>query len=266
MAGKKRREKPETGAAEAATDEGAGMRSQLGRQMLMLPLLWMSGKVEWTEPRLHLLRTGFVSVMILGSLLVQWTMIIVARKKDTARLKEPGPGQYIDQAKAADGSVSIEEYDLAKLKEVRGEGSGRVRAERGSGTGECPESMHLMSRAPPCHGMIRRLTMQLTIHRNRALVCSTYLRVPFPGCPPLRPLIDSAAASLVVTLLAHPPGSHAAHHVRRAHLWDPLQVGHCPAASNHLGHDAAPALGLQGARHPSARPEASSPVGSGGGK
>ena len=119
MAGKKRREKPETGAAEAAKDEGAGMHPQLGRQMLMLPLLWMSGKVEWTEPRLQLLRTGFVSVMILGSLLVQWTMSIVARKKDTARLKEPGPGQYIDQAKAADGSVSIEEYDLAKLKEAR---------------------------------------------------------------------------------------------------------------------------------------------------
>jgi hypothetical protein len=91
------------------------------RQVAVLPAIWLSGKIDWdnAENKQYLVLT-FGCVM---SLLFALTMITSSRvraKNDSARVKNPGQSQYLtEDMVASDGSVSVCQYDQAKLQEAK---------------------------------------------------------------------------------------------------------------------------------------------------
>ena len=94
---------------------------QMGRQLVMLPVLWASNKIDWEEKdNILYLQIFFAAVLATGSLLLQFTLSKAEAVEDTgARVANPGTSQQF--TKAEDGSVSVKEYDVAKLKETRGQ-------------------------------------------------------------------------------------------------------------------------------------------------
>ena len=124
---------------------------QLGRQLVMLPLLWGSNKINWEDPTNQLtLQVAFGVVLVVvrcralapvpchacrgvrarrlrppplarprqSAGVLQLTLLKIGAAKDTARVAKPGDSQFFSN-KAEDGSVSAEEYDTAKAKETR---------------------------------------------------------------------------------------------------------------------------------------------------
>merc|ERR1719498_993357 len=90
-----------------------------GKQLVVLPVLWLSGKVDFTqEQNLLGLRIWFGSVILACVLLLQYTLTQVYAKKDMGRVEKPGESQFLTK-KAEDGSVAVWEHDAAKVKEAR---------------------------------------------------------------------------------------------------------------------------------------------------
>ena len=111
-------------AAVPAADAGqtgtpaASPLSGIGRQMVLLPAIWASHKVDWTKPsNQNMLMGAFGIVVLLGFALLQFTLLKINKAKDTRRLANPG--EVVMLTKSEDGSVSIQEYDLAKVKELK---------------------------------------------------------------------------------------------------------------------------------------------------
>ena len=95
--------------------------SQMIRQFAMLPVLWGSGKVDWEqEDNKFYLRCTFGTMVALGYLMIQLAVFKVKRINDSGRVANPGTISTLkDDMKAEDGSVSICQYDLAKLQESK---------------------------------------------------------------------------------------------------------------------------------------------------
>lgn len=91
------------------------------RQVAVLPVIWWSGKVDWTvDENKRMLVLGFACVMAMLFGMIQLASSRVRSKNDTARVKEPGQSQYLtEDVLASDGSVSVCQYDMAKLSEAR---------------------------------------------------------------------------------------------------------------------------------------------------
>jgi len=91
----------------------------LGRQLVLLPAMWASNKVDWTQPEKQgMLLGAFGLVVLTGYLLLQYTLRLIAQKNDQGRVSDPGDGPSMP-AKAEDGTISVYEYDTAKLKELK---------------------------------------------------------------------------------------------------------------------------------------------------
>merc|ERR1719453_1587582 len=87
----------------------------------MLPVLWGSGKINFDDEdnKFYLLCT-FGAVAALGYALIQLTVFKVKRLNDMGRVANPGNISFLsDDMKAEDGSVSIRQYDTAKLQESK---------------------------------------------------------------------------------------------------------------------------------------------------
>ena len=107
--------------AAAAANPAAPDMSQMIRQFAMLPVLWGSGKIDFEneQNKFYLLCT-FGCVIALGYALIQFTVFKVRRLNDAGRVKKPGTCSFLsDDMKAEDGSVSIRQYDHAKLQESK---------------------------------------------------------------------------------------------------------------------------------------------------
>ena len=107
---------PAAAPAEAPAPPGlAGM----GRQLVMLPAMWASHKVDWTQPTAQsALLAVFGVVVLVGFAMVQYTLKQIYKAKPTGRVEDPGEGAYFP-TKAADGTISELEYDVAKVKELK---------------------------------------------------------------------------------------------------------------------------------------------------
>ena len=107
-------------AAAAQPDMGAAF-SGLGKQMVLVPAMWLSQKIDFTkEGNLQILFFVFSAVMIGGYLTVGLAQRRVLAKNDTARVAKPGMSMYLSaDDMAADGSVSVCAYDKAKLGELK---------------------------------------------------------------------------------------------------------------------------------------------------
>lgn len=108
-------------AAPAAAEEMPDVSAQLGqmgRQMVMLPALWMSNKIDFEDKsNVQILQATFFVVLLVAVGLLQLTLAKIEAAKDGARVQKPGDSQHF--TKAEDGSVSVQEYDSAKAKETR---------------------------------------------------------------------------------------------------------------------------------------------------
>lgn len=91
------------------------------RQLVMLPVLWASNKIDLDHPDNALvLQSVFVTIIALGYGLIQVAIFRARRTNDQSRVLTPGPSTYIhDDDKAQDGSVSARVYDVAKLRESK---------------------------------------------------------------------------------------------------------------------------------------------------
>eukprot|EP00966_Prymnesium_polylepis_P221760 5130039-Prymnesium_polylepis.2 len=85
----------------------------------MLPAMWASNKVDWTKegPQTALL-ASFAIVVLAGWTMLQYTLRVIHKKGDTGRVADPGDGPSMP-AKAEDGTISVCEYDVAKVKELK---------------------------------------------------------------------------------------------------------------------------------------------------
>ena len=95
--------------------------AQLVRQFAMLPAMWLTGKIDFTkEQNKNNLLIVFGLVLFVGYSLIQFAVRKVRSVNDSARVKEPGTSMHIkDEDKAQDGSVSVRQYDHAKLQESK---------------------------------------------------------------------------------------------------------------------------------------------------
>jgi len=105
---------PEPEAPENPLAAAGGMK-----QLAMLPMLWMSGKVDWTKPEnTQYLLIAFGVVVLLGLVVLQATLAKIAKTRDTGRVANPGEGPTMPKPDE-DGSVSVMAYDAAKVKELK---------------------------------------------------------------------------------------------------------------------------------------------------
>jgi len=102
--------------AEATAELGA-----VAKQLVALPVIWISGKIDFTNPQnVQTLRIWFCFVMTCGYLALQLAIQRCKRKNEATRVATPGTSMYLkDEDKAADGSVSARTYDNAKLQEAK---------------------------------------------------------------------------------------------------------------------------------------------------
>ena len=90
----------------------------VGRQLVLLPVLWSSNKINWEEPNNVLaLRVAFGIVLVIAAGLLQVALFKIDSAKDNTVVKNPGDSQHL--VKAEDGSCTAEAYDRAKAKETR---------------------------------------------------------------------------------------------------------------------------------------------------
>lgn len=105
-------------AAEAPEESPMAQLSAAGRQLVLLPVLWSSNKVDWEVPsNLLMLRIAFGVVLAIAVVLLQLALVKIAAAKDSTKVKNPGDSQHL--VKAEDGSCTAMEYDTAKAKETR---------------------------------------------------------------------------------------------------------------------------------------------------
>lgn len=103
-------------AAPAANPLGGAMR-----QLALLPVLWSSGKIDFTnENNKFMLQCWFCFVILSIIAVIEFTTSKVKKLNDSSRVADPGTVMTLsDDQKAADGSCSVCTYDVAKLKEAR---------------------------------------------------------------------------------------------------------------------------------------------------
>jgi len=91
------------------------------RQFAMLPVLFLSSKIDFAKPdNLLLLQMCFGTVIIGGYALIQLALYRARKVNDQSRVADPGKMMHLrDEDKAADGSVSAVCYDMAKLNESK---------------------------------------------------------------------------------------------------------------------------------------------------
>jgi len=105
-------------AADAPEESPMAQLGAVGRQLVLLPVLWTSNKVDWEVPsNVIMLRVAFGVVLVIAASLLQFCLLKIAAAKDDTKVKNPGDSQYL--VKAEDGSCTAMEYDLAKAKETR---------------------------------------------------------------------------------------------------------------------------------------------------
>jgi len=105
-------------AAEAPEESPMAQLGAVGRQLVLLPVLWTSNKVDWEVPsNVIMLRVAFGVVLVIAACLLQFALLKIAAAKDHTKVKNPGDSQHL--TKAEDGSCTAMEYDLAKAKETR---------------------------------------------------------------------------------------------------------------------------------------------------
>jgi hypothetical protein len=91
----------------------------MGRQLAMLPALWASHKINWDEPTNQSILLGaFGVVVLMGFVALQLTLSRIAKARDSGRVETPGESPFMKE-KAEDGTVSVSEYDMAKVKEFK---------------------------------------------------------------------------------------------------------------------------------------------------
>lgn len=91
------------------------------KQLAILPVMWLSGKIDFTDEfNVQLLRIFFAVMMGSGYIALTFAISKVKRLNDGSRVRNPGSSQYLkDEDKADDGSVSVRTYDNAKLQEAK---------------------------------------------------------------------------------------------------------------------------------------------------
>jgi len=105
-------------AADAPEESPMAQLGAVGRQLVLLPVLWTSNKVDWEVPsNVIMLRVAFGVVLVIAASLLQFCLLKIAAAKDDTKVKNPGDSQYL--VKAEDGSCTAMEYDLSKAKETR---------------------------------------------------------------------------------------------------------------------------------------------------
>jgi len=86
--------------------------------MALLPVLWGSSKIDFTQPFAATALPCFAGTMLLVCFLLLYvTLERVKSRADAGRVSNPGDSPSF--TKAADGTVSIAEYDAVKVKEAR---------------------------------------------------------------------------------------------------------------------------------------------------
>jgi len=99
----------------------ADMGSQMLKQLIMMPIMYYGNQIVWDKERIFLLEAVFLAVMVSGFCALQACLLIVARKQDKGRVLEGGDATIFvsTDALAADGSMSVHDYDTAKLNVTR---------------------------------------------------------------------------------------------------------------------------------------------------
>lgn len=127
MGGKSNKQSKVARQPDAAADAEPSMseaKSELGaaaKQLIILPVMWVSGKIDFTVPdNVQMLRIWFCVVCMIGYVALQLGIRRCKSKNDATRVPEPGESMYLaSEDKAADGSVSARTYDNAKLQEAK---------------------------------------------------------------------------------------------------------------------------------------------------
>ena len=89
------------------------------RNLAMMPMMWLSGKIDFADEfNLNLLRSIFAVVVVLSGATLYFTLLKVkAAKGNERRVKGPGQSQFYT-IKEEDDTVSVGEYDAGKVKET----------------------------------------------------------------------------------------------------------------------------------------------------
>ena len=89
------------------------------RNLAMMPMMWLSGKIDFADEfNLNLLRSIFAVVVVLSGATLYFTLLKVkAAKGNERRVKGPGQSQFYT-IKEEDDTVSVGEYDAGKGKET----------------------------------------------------------------------------------------------------------------------------------------------------
>lgn len=100
---------------------GPEMGGQLMRQLLMMPIMYISSQIEWDKSKILVLEAAFLAILVAGSVAIQMALLLVNRKQDKGRVHDGGDAVlFLDaSALAPDGSMSVRDYDSAKLKVCR---------------------------------------------------------------------------------------------------------------------------------------------------
>lgn len=106
--------------AAAAEPEMPNISSALGRQFVILPAMYFSRKVNWEEPTAqNSLLMVFGAVVLIGLVMVQYTLSLITKAGDQGRMADPGDGATYTTKDESDGTVAVQEYDSAKVKELK---------------------------------------------------------------------------------------------------------------------------------------------------
>jgi len=91
------------------------------KQFAVLPVLWLSGKIDFKDQQnLITLQVVFGTIITAGYCMIQLSLSRARVVNNTARVVQPGKSMYLlDEHLAADGSCSACAYDMAKLKESK---------------------------------------------------------------------------------------------------------------------------------------------------
>eukprot|EP00325_Prymnesiales_sp_UTEX-LB-985_P030824 CAMPEP_0174728336 /NCGR_PEP_ID=MMETSP1094-20130205/51536_1 /TAXON_ID=156173 /ORGANISM="Chrysochromulina brevifilum, Strain UTEX LB 985" /LENGTH=201 /DNA_ID=CAMNT_0015930231 /DNA_START=7 /DNA_END=612 /DNA_ORIENTATION=+ len=104
-----------------AAEPAAPSMAPAMRQLVLLPVMWGSSKLNLDDPtNLLILQCVFGAVIGTAYLLLQFATFRAKRQNNITPVANPGTSQYLsDSDKAEDGSVTARAYDVAKLSESK---------------------------------------------------------------------------------------------------------------------------------------------------
>jgi len=99
----------------------SGMGGQMMKQLAMMPIMYFASQIEWDKQKIFILEAVFLTFLAVSSVLIQLALLLVNRKQEKGRVVDAGDAMLFLDASAlgADGSMSIQDYDSAKLKVSR---------------------------------------------------------------------------------------------------------------------------------------------------